>query len=174
MDELFWGRDHEDVNDWAERLNMAAEVRDFNADKLFKIAKLNVRGRAKDWYRRLQPAPADWDELRTLILQKYGGVDADDITVKLDAIKQEPRERVQRYFEHILMPNSEGDFWLGSGRKFESYVLLELLLTLRSWWLQPLSSSECWVNLGRLHSSPLERNRKREQLRRPWNIRLPL
>jgi hypothetical protein len=31
MDELFWGRDHEDVSDWAERLNMAAEVRDLNA-----------------------------------------------------------------------------------------------------------------------------------------------
>ncbi len=35
MDELFWGRDHEDVVDWAERLSMAAEVRDLNADKLF-------------------------------------------------------------------------------------------------------------------------------------------
>jgi len=43
MDELFWGRDHEDVNDWAERLTMATEVRDLNADKLFKIAKLNLR-----------------------------------------------------------------------------------------------------------------------------------
>ncbi len=41
MDELFWGRDHEDVNDWAERLTMAAEVRDLTADKLFKITKLN-------------------------------------------------------------------------------------------------------------------------------------
>jgi len=70
---------------------MAAEVQDFNADKLFKIAKLNLRGMAKDWYRRLQLAPANWDELKTLILQKYGGVDANDIKVKLDAIKQEPR-----------------------------------------------------------------------------------
>jgi len=26
MDELFWGRDHKDVNDWAEWLTMAAEV----------------------------------------------------------------------------------------------------------------------------------------------------
>ncbi len=42
MDELLWGRDHEDVNDWAERLTMAVEVRDLNADKLFKIAKLNL------------------------------------------------------------------------------------------------------------------------------------
>jgi hypothetical protein len=53
MDELFWGRDHEDVNNWAKRLTMAAEVRDLNGDKLFKIAKLNLRGRAKEWFKRL-------------------------------------------------------------------------------------------------------------------------
>ncbi len=101
MDELFWGREHEDVTDWAERLIMTAEVRDLNADKLFKIAKLNLRGRAREWLRRLQPAPADWTELRTLILAKYGNVDDDDIRAKLDAIRQEPRERVQRYFERL-------------------------------------------------------------------------
>ncbi len=101
MDELFWGRDHEDVNDWAERLTMAAKVRDLNVDKLFKIAKLNLRGRAKEWFRRLQPAPADWVELKNLIVQKYGDVDADDIRMKLDAIKQEPKERVQKYFERL-------------------------------------------------------------------------
>ncbi len=28
-------------------------------------------------------------------MQKYGNVDADDIRMKLDAIKQEPKERVQ-------------------------------------------------------------------------------
>jgi hypothetical protein len=87
MDELFWGRDHKDAVDWAERLSMAAEVCDFNADKLFKIAKLNLRGRARDWFRKLQPAPADWPELRTQILQKYGKVDTDDIRMKLDVIK---------------------------------------------------------------------------------------
>jgi hypothetical protein len=101
MDELFWGRDHEDVNDWAERLTMAAEVRNLNVDKLFKIAKLNLRGRAKEWFKRLQPVPADWVKLRTLIMQKYGRVDDDDIQMKLDAIKQEPKERVQKYFERL-------------------------------------------------------------------------
>jgi predicted aspartyl protease len=101
MDELFWGREYEDVSDWAERLTMAAEVRDFNADKLFTIAKLNLRGRAKEWIRRLQPAPADWTELHNLIVQKYGNVDVDDIQMKLDAIKQEPKERVQKYFERL-------------------------------------------------------------------------
>ncbi len=34
-------------------------------------------------------------------MQKYGDVDADDIKMKLDAIKQEPRERVQKYFERL-------------------------------------------------------------------------
>jgi len=101
MDELFRGKDHEDVDDWAERLSMAVEVQDLNADKFFKIAKLNLRGKAREWFRRLQPAPADWLQLRTLIVQKYGSVDADDIRVKLDAIKQEPKERVQKYFERL-------------------------------------------------------------------------
>jgi len=59
----FGGREYEDVGDWAERLTMAAEVRDLTTDKLFKIAKLNLRGRAKDWFRKLQPAPVDWAEL---------------------------------------------------------------------------------------------------------------
>jgi len=40
MDELFWGKDHEDVNDRAKRLTTAVEARDFNVNKFFKIAKL--------------------------------------------------------------------------------------------------------------------------------------
>jgi uncharacterized protein YutE (UPF0331/DUF86 family) len=49
----------------------------------------------------LQPAPADWTELRNLIVQKYGGIDAYDIRMKMDAIKQEPKERVQKYFKRL-------------------------------------------------------------------------
>jgi hypothetical protein len=101
MDELFWGCEHEDVTNWAERFTMTAEVRDLDAVKLFKIAKRNLRGRAREWLRKLNPAPADWIELRTLILQKYGNVNDDDIRAKLDAIRQEPRERVRRYFERL-------------------------------------------------------------------------
>ncbi len=47
MDELFQGQDHEDVNDQVERLTMATEVQDLNADKLFNTTKLNLEGRAK-------------------------------------------------------------------------------------------------------------------------------
>jgi hypothetical protein len=69
--------------------------------QVVKITKLNLRGRAKEWFRKLQPAPTDWAELRTLIVQKYGGIDVDDIRMKMDAIKQEPKERVQKYFEQL-------------------------------------------------------------------------
>jgi hypothetical protein len=80
---------------------MVAEVRDLTPDKLFKIAKLNLRGRAKDWFRRLQPVPTDWTELITLMVQKYGSIDADDIRMKMDVIKKETRERVQTYFGRL-------------------------------------------------------------------------
>jgi hypothetical protein len=101
MDELFWGRDHEDVNDWVEKFTMVIEVQDLNVNKLFKIMKLNLRGRAKKWFRRLQPTPTDWAELKNIIVQKYGDVDANDIRMKLDAIKQKPKEKVQKYFERL-------------------------------------------------------------------------
>ncbi len=45
--------------------------------------------------------PADWTELWTLMVQKFGNIDADDIRMKMDAIKQEPKERVQKYFERL-------------------------------------------------------------------------
>jgi hypothetical protein len=50
MDEMFWGRDHEDVNEGAKHLTMVAEVKDFNDDKLFKITKLNLCDQAKEWF----------------------------------------------------------------------------------------------------------------------------
>ncbi len=34
-----------------------------------------------------------------LMIQKYGNIDADDIQMKMDAVKQKPKERVHKYFE---------------------------------------------------------------------------
>jgi hypothetical protein len=53
-------------------------------------------------------------------VQKYGDIDVDDIKMNLDAIKQEPKEKVQKYFERFdnlfqrgryKMLNREEDFW---------------------------------------------------------------
>ncbi len=38
MDELFWGRVFEDVNDWVEWLEMTTKVRRIDEQKLFKIS----------------------------------------------------------------------------------------------------------------------------------------
>jgi len=119
MDELFWVRDHEDINDWAECLTTAVEVRDLNDDNMFKITKLNLCSKAKGWFKKLNPPLADWTILRTIIIQKFGDVDVDEICVKLDAIKHEPRKRVEMYFERLdnyfregglVMPRKKKDF----------------------------------------------------------------
>ncbi len=59
MDELFWGKEFEDVTNWTERLEMATEVCGYDEIKLFKITWHNFRGKAKDWYKRINPTPTD-------------------------------------------------------------------------------------------------------------------
>jgi hypothetical protein len=46
MDKLFWGEEFEDILDWTKRLKMASEVQGYNEVKLFKIARLNLWGKA--------------------------------------------------------------------------------------------------------------------------------
>ncbi len=87
MDELFWGKDHDDVNDWAECLTMVAEVKDLNVDKMFKIIKLDLHRQAKEWFKKFNSPLANWTILRIAIVQKFGDVDANEIRVKLNAIK---------------------------------------------------------------------------------------
>jgi hypothetical protein len=80
---------------------MAIEVKDLNDDKLFKITKWNLRDKVKEWFKKLNPPLTDWTNLRTSIVQKLSAVDAYEIRVKLDAIKQEPKKRVGKYFERL-------------------------------------------------------------------------
>jgi hypothetical protein len=77
-------------------------------------------------------------------LLKYGNVDDDDIRAKLDAIKQEPRERVQRYFERL-----DRFFWKGKiadakqRRRFLARLRPEIrklcivrnFADIRNWWV---------------------------------------
>jgi hypothetical protein len=48
------------------------------------------------------------------MIQKYGNIDVDDIRMRMDAIKQEPRERVQKYFERM-----DKLFWKGKVQDVE-------------------------------------------------------
>jgi len=48
------------------------------------------------------------------MVQKYGNVDADDIRMKMDAIMQKPKERVQKYFECL-----DKLFWKGKIQDIE-------------------------------------------------------
>jgi hypothetical protein len=47
---------------------MATKVKDLNANKLFKIAKLNLTSKAKEWFKKSNSTPIDWIELRTWIM----------------------------------------------------------------------------------------------------------
>jgi len=38
---------------------MVVKVQELNVDKLFKIAKLNLHGKAKKWFKKLNPTPID-------------------------------------------------------------------------------------------------------------------
>jgi len=71
MDELLWGKELEDMFVWAERLQMAIEVHEYGEEKLFKITKLNLRRKAKDWYKRLNPTLLDCQTLWIQMLAKY-------------------------------------------------------------------------------------------------------
>jgi len=44
MDELFWGRDHEDVNDWVERLTMVAESARFECRQALQDCEVEYEG----------------------------------------------------------------------------------------------------------------------------------
>jgi hypothetical protein len=67
---------------------MAIQVQKYDEKKLFKIAKLNLWKKAKDWYIRLNLVPFDWQTLCILMIAKYGVYDGEELKVKMDAIKQ--------------------------------------------------------------------------------------
>jgi len=66
---------------------MAIEVRGYDEVKLFKIVKLNLCGKTKDWFKKLQHVPVDWNEMKTSMHQKFNVVDLDDLKVKMDSVK---------------------------------------------------------------------------------------
>jgi hypothetical protein len=66
---------------------MASKVRGYDEVNFFKIAKLNVHGKAKDWFKKFQPTLVDWNEMKIDMQQKFGDVDLDELWVKMDFVK---------------------------------------------------------------------------------------
>jgi hypothetical protein len=60
MDELFLGyREFENIHDWVEGLEITIEVKGIDELKLFKIGKLNLKGKSKEWLKKLTIIPTD-------------------------------------------------------------------------------------------------------------------
>jgi hypothetical protein len=99
MDELLWGKEFEDVHEWVERLKMVVEVKGIDELKLYKIGKLNLRGKSKEWFKKLVGAPTTWQDMKATMLLKYVFDDKENIRVKLDMIKQKPKQKLQTYYD---------------------------------------------------------------------------
>jgi hypothetical protein len=44
---------------WIKRLEMVTKVKNYDEITLFKITHLNQRGKAKEWYKKINPALAN-------------------------------------------------------------------------------------------------------------------
>jgi hypothetical protein len=67
---------------------MAIEVRGIDEQELFKIGKLNLKGKSKELYKKLTIAPIDWSTMKVVMLLKCGTMDKEEVWAKLDQIKQ--------------------------------------------------------------------------------------
>jgi hypothetical protein len=80
---------------------MVVKVWEYDEEKLFKIAKLNLHGKAKDWCKRLNLTPLDLQTLWILMMAKYGVYDGEELRVKMDGIRQEPNNtKISSFSNH--------------------------------------------------------------------------
>jgi hypothetical protein len=73
----------ENVIDWIERLEMITNVHNYNDVQLFKIIHLNLKEKAKEWYKDIELAPTYWATLKATMEQRYRAIDSKEIRVKL-------------------------------------------------------------------------------------------
>ncbi len=60
-----------------------------------------MRGKSKDLVKKSMATPMDWQAMKVAMMLKYGIVDKEDIRAKLDFIKQEPKQKVQAYYDQM-------------------------------------------------------------------------
>jgi hypothetical protein len=70
---------------------MATEMKGIDEQELFKIGKVNLKGKSKELYKKLAIVPTDWPTMKVVMFLKYGTMDKEEVWAKLDQIKQEPK-----------------------------------------------------------------------------------
>ncbi len=96
---------------------MAVEIRGIDELKLFKIGRLNLKGKSKEWFKNLIIAPTDWQTMEVAMLLKYGTIDKEEVKAKLDLIKQEPKQKVHAYYDKLEKLFARGKLEDGEQRK---------------------------------------------------------
>jgi hypothetical protein len=94
-------KEFEDVIDWIERLEMATKFWNYDEVKLFKIARFNLKGKVKEWYKHIELALIGLGSSKGYHGTKYGVLDPKEIRINFDAIMQEPRQWVQLYYDRL-------------------------------------------------------------------------
>jgi hypothetical protein len=79
---------------------MATKVHGIDELKLFKIGRFNMKGKSKEWFKKLMVVPTDWWTMKATMLLKYGTIDK-EARAKLDLIKQELKQRVHAYYDKM-------------------------------------------------------------------------
>jgi hypothetical protein len=54
---------------------VVVEVRSIDDLKLYKIGKLNLRGKFKEWFKKLVATQTTWQDMKATILLKYFTID---------------------------------------------------------------------------------------------------
>lgn len=73
-----------------------------NKPKLFIIGRLNLKSKAKKWFKELHATHVDWWAMKVGMLLKYKTIDKEEIKVELDVFKQNPKQWVQAYNGKIV------------------------------------------------------------------------
>jgi hypothetical protein len=86
-----------------------------------------MKGKSKEWLKKLMVVPTDWWTMKATMLLKYGTVDKEEVRAKLDLIKQELKQRVRAYYDKLEKLFTRGKLEDGEQRKrFLSRPRLEI------------------------------------------------
>jgi hypothetical protein len=96
---------------------MVVKICGINELKIFKIRRLNLKGKSKEWFKNLTVARTDWWTMEATMLLKYGTIDKEEVRAKLDLIKQEPKQRVHAYYDRLEKLFARGKLEDGEQRR---------------------------------------------------------